>query len=94
MPNLSIKNVPDEVVEKLHARAAANRRSLQGELMCLVCDAAAGGEIQYAQREPVEQETGWLSVEEIAARNRARRPKPIMQGPFAVDIIREDRDSR
>ena len=39
MPNLSIKNVPADVVSKLHERAAANHRSLQGELMALVTGA-------------------------------------------------------
>ena len=34
--SLSIKNVPDDVVERLRARAARNRRSLQGELLDLV----------------------------------------------------------
>ncbi len=38
--SLSIKNVPDEVVERLRARAARNRRSLQGELLDLVERAA------------------------------------------------------
>jgi plasmid stability protein len=36
MPNLSIKNVPADVVAKLRERAAAHHRSLQGELMALV----------------------------------------------------------
>jgi hypothetical protein len=34
--NLSIKNVPDEVVDQLRKRAAFNRRSLQGELLAIV----------------------------------------------------------
>ena len=34
--NLSIKNVPDAVVENLRARAARNHRSLQGELLAIV----------------------------------------------------------
>jgi len=38
--SLSIKNVPDEIVERLRARAARNRRSLQGELLALVERAA------------------------------------------------------
>ena len=38
--SLSIKNVPDEVVERLRARAARNRRSLQEELLALVERAA------------------------------------------------------
>ncbi len=38
--SLSIKNVPDAVVERLRARAARNRRSLQGELLDLIERAA------------------------------------------------------
>ena len=38
--SLSIKNVPDEIVERLRARAARNRRSLQGELLDLIERAA------------------------------------------------------
>ncbi len=38
--SLSIKNVPDDVVERLRARAARNRRSLQGELLALIERAA------------------------------------------------------
>lgn len=34
--NLSIKNAPDEIVERLRARAARNHRSLQGELMAII----------------------------------------------------------
>jgi plasmid stability protein len=38
--SLSIKNVPHKVVQRLRARAARNRRSLQGELLDLVERAA------------------------------------------------------
>lgn len=41
--NLSIKNAPDDVVERLRRRAARNHRSLQGELMAII-EAAAGEE--------------------------------------------------
>ena len=34
--NLSIKAVPDSLVEKLRKRAARNHRSLQGELMTIL----------------------------------------------------------
>ncbi len=34
--NLSIKNVPDELAERLRERAARNHRSLQGELMAIL----------------------------------------------------------
>ena len=36
MPDLSIKDVPDEQVEALRARAKKNHRSLQGELRALI----------------------------------------------------------
>ena len=34
--SLSIKNVPDDLVEKLRARAARHHRSLQGELLAIL----------------------------------------------------------
>lgn len=37
--NLSIKNAPDDVVQRLRERAARNHRSLQGELMAIIEDA-------------------------------------------------------
>jgi plasmid stability protein len=37
--NLSIKDVPDEVVERLRQRAARQHRSLQGELLAIIEDA-------------------------------------------------------
>ena len=38
--NLSIKNVPEQTVEGLRARARRNHRSLQGELLSIVQTAA------------------------------------------------------
>lgn len=38
--SLSIRNVPDHVVEALRHRAERNRRSLQGELLLIVEQAA------------------------------------------------------
>lgn len=40
MPNLSIKDVPEDLAEILRQRAARNHRSLQGELMAII-EAAA-----------------------------------------------------
>lgn len=37
--NLSIKNAPDRIVERLKQRAERNHRSLQGELMAIIEDA-------------------------------------------------------
>ena len=39
--NLSIKDVPDNIVEQLHERARAHHRSLQGELRALLEEALA-----------------------------------------------------
>ena len=36
MPNISIKDVPDQWAETLRQRAARNHRSLQGELMAII----------------------------------------------------------
>ena len=37
--NLSIKNAPEDVVQRLRERAARNHRSLQGELMAIIEEA-------------------------------------------------------
>lgn len=37
--NLSIKNAPDDIVERLRERAAKHHRSLQGELLAIIEDA-------------------------------------------------------
>ncbi len=43
--NLSIKNAPEHVVERLRRRAERHRRSLQGELLAII-EAAAREEAQ------------------------------------------------
>lgn len=40
--NLSIKNVPDELAERLRRRAVGHHRSLQGELLAILEEAVAG----------------------------------------------------
>ena len=40
MPNLSIKNAPDELVKRLEERAERHHRSLQGELLAILEEAA------------------------------------------------------
>ncbi len=41
MANLTIRNLDDEVVAKLKARAKAHHRSLEAELRALLSEAAA-----------------------------------------------------
>jgi plasmid stability protein len=53
---LSIKNAPEEMVQRLKERAARHHRSLQGELMAIL--------------ETAVQEVGPLSPEQILAETR------------------------
>jgi plasmid stability protein len=76
--SLSIKNVPDDVVERLRERASQNRRSLQCELLHIVETAAA--------------EPTFLTVDEVY--ERAKRLKLPKGGPRSVDMIRKMRDAR
>ncbi|MFO1269178.1 MAG: Arc family DNA-binding protein [Rubrivivax sp.] len=96
--NLSIKEVPDDLAERLRARAARNHRSLQGELMAIVeqaaAEAAGAPAAPDVYRTAVFVQRGTKTIEQIAAEARQRFPQPIQRGPLAVDIIRADRDSR
>ena len=68
--SVSIKDVPEEVLERLRARAERNHRSLQKELLAIV-EAAAYGEAEYTVDDLMEQvrdlgpatpdqATGWI----------------------------------
>lgn len=73
---LSIKNVPDELAQRLKARAARNHRSLQGELMAIL--------------ESVANTARPTRIDEIYARVQASGVK-TPRGESAC-IIRHDRD--
>jgi plasmid stability protein len=76
--NLSIKNVPDELAERLRRRAERSHRSLQGELMTILTEAAG--------RSP-----GRLSIQEV--RRRVAELGLRTPGESAA-MVREDRDAR
>ena len=44
MKDLSIKGVPDSLLEKLRKRAASHHRSLQGELMVILEESLRGSQ--------------------------------------------------
>ncbi|MDE2095098.1 MAG: Arc family DNA-binding protein [Burkholderiales bacterium] len=96
--NLSIKGVPDTLAERLRERAERNHRSLQGELMLIIEQAAA--QIEARPRSPAAlrdldlPRRGSKTIEQIAAEHRVRFPRPISTGPLAADIVRADRDAR
>lgn len=97
MPSLSIKNVPDDVVLGLKERAGRNRRSLQGELLALICEAVRPQAVtpeQVTGRSTQPLRTGTKTIQQIAAEQHARGLRPCHDAPLAVDVIRADRDAR
>lgn len=108
MPNISIKDVPETWAQALRQRAARNHRSLQGELMAIIEQAAlaeqdspatpagrrSGTVIGFDARGKPIIRLGTKTIEQIVEEHRTIYPEPIHGGPLAVDIIREDRDSR
>jgi plasmid stability protein len=95
VPNLSIKNVPDDVVARLRARARANHRSLQGELLELACRAVATPDAGAVSSNHLRSEPGGgKSIEQIAAEHETRQPQPVVDAPRAAELIRRERDAR
>jgi plasmid stability protein len=92
MPNLSVKNVPTEVVASLRERAAANHRSLQGELLALVSQAAAGTFSAPVAEPSRGSRKGHKSIEQIAAEHRLQVKRPVSKGQRLTAMIRQDRD--
>lgn len=96
MPNLSIKDAPEEVAEALRQRAARNHRSLQGELMAIIKDAAHSTAVAAPEaRSPLQ---GWRrgtqTIEDLVEARRQKYPEPVRGCPLGVDIIRADRADR
>jgi plasmid stability protein len=72
--NLSIKNAPDDVVERLRERAAWNHRSLQGELMAIIEEAVKPTRYQTVDEVVAEaRRLGLRAPDETAAIVRADR---------------------
>lgn len=94
--NLSIKDVPDDLAERLRRRAARNHRSLQGELMAIV-EQAAGEAAPGASAKTAAPMLGrsWAqgrkTIEQVAAQAQQRFPGGTAS---SVDLIREMRKRR
>jgi antitoxin FitA len=73
---LSIKNVPDELAQRLRKRAELHHRSLQGELMAII-EAAVTAQPVRSLRE----------LGEFAAQHGLRTPSGE-----SARMVREDRD--
>lgn len=98
--NLSVKGVPDELAARLRERAAANHRSLQGELMAILHEAAearppANAGWRERLRPAGAVPTGRKStIEDVIARVKDRGATRRARGPSSVEIIRQMRDER
>ncbi len=81
MGQIVIRNLDNRVIERLKARAAAQRKSLEQSLRELLTEAAKpGGEDLLAE------------LERIRAMTPPR--KPGVDYPTAEQLVREDRDTR
>lgn len=107
--NLSIKNVPDALAEKLRRRAVGNHRSLQGELMALLESSLA---VSRASQEPAAYVVSSVVRENAAANDaahtrnvatlrqiweQARAERPTKRGdedPTGLQLLHEARVER
>ena len=88
--NLSVKNVPDELAERLRRRAARNRRSLQRELLSIL-EAAAGHAASGRPDDCVDEAGDAITIEELVEISDRLFPEGT---PSSVDYIRRMRDER
>jgi plasmid stability protein len=79
MAQVVIRNIDDDVVERLKARAAAEKKSLEQTLRDVLTEAARPSRAEVL-----------AEVDRIRAMTPPRPPG----APLAEDLIREDRDSR
>lgn len=71
--NLSIKNVPDDLVEKLRQRAKRHHRSLQGELTAILEEALAPRRLTLEELAQRVKERGVRTGDEALAMVREDR---------------------
>ena len=88
--NLSVKNVPDELAERLRRRASANRRSLQRELLSILEAAAGAGGMPRVVGGP-EGPRDTITIEELAEITDKLFPNGTSS---SVEFIRRMRDRR
>jgi antitoxin FitA len=74
--NLSIKNVPDDVAERLRQRAKRNHRSLQGELMSILeAEVGSGRQKDVSEIREEVRRLGIKSLDDSTALIRADRDR-------------------
>lgn len=89
MPNLSIKDVPENIAEALPQRAARNHRSLQGELMAIIQEAVQPFAAAAAPASP--SLPGWRRGARTIELRLAQPPGAILdRPPIVVGLQRPD----
>ena len=83
MAILHVRNVPDELYERIKKRARSTRRSLSAEVLALLERGSDGD-----QRESGPRQT---SIAEILEEMRRERSTRAWDGVDSVELIREDR---
>ena len=104
--NLSIRNVPDDIADRLRARAVRNHRSVQGELMAMI-EAAAAESVQAAglsetsigyRDEPVDEPARSTAKERTTAELHATKDTghaakvPLRWPSEATRLVRDSHD--
>ena len=79
MAQVVIRNIDDDVVERLKARAAAEKKSLEQKLRDVLTEAAVPSRAEV--------------IEELRRIRETSPPLPP-GAPLAEDLVRDDRDSR
>ena len=79
MPILHVRNVPDELYDRLRHRAAARQRSLSAEVLVL---------LESALRRPDDG----AGLFERLRRRRAQIARAVGSFPSSTDLLREDRE--
>jgi antitoxin FitA len=79
--DLSIKRVPDHLVERLRERAARNHRSLQGELMAMLENHVIPDRLTIEQIIELNRASGFRTPSESVEMIREDRDDPLRGEP-------------
>lgn len=81
MPTLHVRNIPDELHDRIRTLASAQKRSLSAEVVNLLERALQDEQVRVSQQ---------VLLTTIARRRRSRRTN--QQIPDSVALLREDRN--
>jgi plasmid stability protein len=84
MPQLLVRNVDEETIARLKARAAANGRSMEAELR----------EVIRAALTAPTLDDRWAEFERLAALSRAMTKRRPAGAATSEELLRESRDER